>query len=161
MKFQIPVFLIAVLLSFWNPGGAQGSHGFESHATEPRPRPPQEYSSESGSYRFSSRDVITAFRKSGLEAADTKPGLTVGAPGARDSIIFLVPSFGKGIGGLISSFRSAQDLRKAVQHYEMMSTGTAVPPWRIFTRGNILLLISGKIPLKTAEAYKHVLTVME
>jgi hypothetical protein len=159
MKYLILILLIAGPFVPWHSAGAQGSRYFQSHAEPPR-MPLREYSREARFYRFSSRDIVAAFEKSGLEVAELKPGLTVGAPGARESTIFLIPSSGERIGALVSSFTSDEALQKAVQYYAEMNKRTSPFPWRIFTKDNILLLISGKVPEKAAEEYEHVLRAM-
>ena len=87
--------------------------------------------------------------------------MTVGTPGARESTIFLIPSFGKNIGGLVSSYSSDKDLQKSIQYYAKMNKKTTPPSWRIFTKDNILLLISVKVPENTAKEYEQVLAGME
>ncbi|KPK01473.1 MAG: hypothetical protein AMK71_05410 [Nitrospira bacterium SG8_35_4] len=161
MNYIILCILLTGTLAFLDSADAQGSRHFRSHGMEPPPMPPQEYSRESRFYRFSSRDVVTAFKKGRLEVADLKPGLTVGAPGARESTIFLIPSFGKNIGSLVSSYSSEQDLQNAIEYYVKMNKNTASPAWRIFTKENILLLISGKVPEKSAKEYERVLAAMD
>jgi hypothetical protein len=153
MKYIIIVLLITGSLTSWHSAGAQGSRSFRSHSMQPPPMPPEEYSG--------ARDVVTALKKSGLEVADLKPGLTVGAPGARESTIFLIPSFGKNIGGLVSSYSSDKDLQRSIQYYAKMNKKTAAPSWRIFTKNNILLLISGKLPENSANEYEKVLINMK
>jgi hypothetical protein len=161
MKYIIIVLLITGSLTSWHSAGAQGSRSFRSHSMQPPPMPPEEYSGASRYYRLNSRDVVTALKKSGLEVADLKPGLTVGAPGARESTIFLTPSFGKNIGGLVSSYSSDKDLQRSIQYYAKMNKKTAAPSWRIFTKDNILLLISGKLPENSANEYEKVLINMK
>jgi len=161
MKYKILFLLITGALAFWHSACAQGSRHFRSHSMEPPPMPPREYSRESRFYRFSSRDVVTAFKKSGLEVVDLKPGLTVGAPGARESTIFLIPSFGKNIGSLVSSYSSEKDLQNSIQYYVKMNKNAALFSWRIFTKDNILLLISEKVPEKSAQEYEKVLISMD
>lgn len=161
MKYLMPFLLITGLFALWHSAGAQESRHFQGHALEPHPMPPREYSGEARFYRFSSRDIITVFKKSGLEVEELRPGLTVGAPDARESTIFLIPSAGNKIGALVSSFTSDAALQKSVQYYAEMNNITSPSPWRIFTKDNILLLISGKVPVSTAEEYEKVLTRME
>ena len=161
MKYIVIFLLIPVTLTSWHSAGAQGSRHFLSHAMQPPPMPPEAYSAESRFYRLSSRDVVTALKKHGLEIADLKPGLTVGAPGARESTIFLIPSFGENIGGLVSSYSSDKKLQKSIQYYANMNKKTTRTSWQIFTKDNILLLISGKVPEATATEYEQVLAGME
>jgi len=161
MKYIVIFLLITGALTSWHSAGAQGSRHFQSHAMQPPPMPPEEYSAESRFYRLSVRDVVTALKKSGLEVADLNQGMTVGTPGARESTIFLIPSFGKNIGGLVSSYSSDKDLQRSIQYYVNMNKKTATPSWRIFTKNNILLLISGKVPENSANEYEKVLADME
>lgn len=160
MKYIIILLLITGALAFRDSAGAQGSDHSQSHAIQPPPMPPEEYSGEHRFYRLSSWDVVTAFKKSGLEVVNLRQGLTVGAPGARESTIFLIPSFGKNIGSLVSSYSSYKDLQKSIQYYGNMNKKTSSPSWRIFTKDNILLLISGKVPENTAIEYAEVLSGM-
>lgn len=165
MRYKIRFLLIAGLLTwslaFSCSAGEQGSRHFQSRALQLPPMPPRESLRESGFYRFSSRDVVSAFKQHGLEVADLKSGLIVGAPGARESIIFLMPSFGSNIGSLVSSFSSEHNLQKSVQYYGRMNNKPGSPSWRIFIKDNILLLISGTVPEDTAEKYENVLSAME
>jgi hypothetical protein len=159
MKYLMPFLLLTGLFVLWHSAGAQESRHF--HALEPHPMPPREYSGEARFYRFSSRDIITAFKKNGLEVEELRPGLTVGAPYSRESTIFLIPSAGNKIGALVSSFTSDAALQRSVQYYAEMNGMTSSAPWRIFTRDNILLLISGKVPEKAAKEYERVLAAMD
>jgi hypothetical protein len=161
MKYIIIFLLVTGSLAFWHSADAQGSRHFQTHAMQPPPMPPEEYSAKSRFHRLSSSDVVTAFKKSGLEVVNLKPGLTIGAPGAQESTIFLIPSLGKNIGSLVSSYSSDEDLQKSIQYYAKMNKKTAPPSWRIFTKDNILLLISVKVPENTAQAYGQVLAAME
>jgi hypothetical protein len=160
MKYLMLFVLIMGPFACWHPAGAQGSHHFRSHALQP-PMPPREYSGEIRFYHFSSRDIMAAFKKHGLEVANLKPGLTVGAPGSRESTIFLIPSAGNRVGALVSSFTSEEALQKSVQHYSQINKKTSPSPWRIFTKDNIMLLISGKVPERAAKEYEHVLADMD
>ena len=161
MRYILLFLLITGTLACLDSAGAQGSRDFLSHGMAPPPMPPQEYLRESRFSRFSSRDLVTAFKKARLEIADLTPGLTVGAPGARESTIFLIPSFGKNIGGLVSSYSSEQDLQNAIEYYLKMNKNTDSPAWRMFTKHNILLLISGKVSEKSAKEYEYVLMRMD
>lgn len=165
MRYKALLLLISALgtgvLACCQSAGAQGSRHFQGHALEPPPMPPREYLRQARFYHYSSRAVVTAFKDHGLEVADLKPGLTVGAPGAKESIIFLTPSFGKNIGVLVSSFSSDSNLQKSVQYYRNMNNKAASLSWRIMTKDNILLLISGKVPESAAKEYENVLAGME
>jgi len=60
-----------------------------------------------------------------------------------------------------SSYLSDNDLHKSIQYFEKMNAKTAPASWRIFTKDNILLLISGKVPEKIAKKYEQVLAAMD
>ncbi len=89
-----------------------------------------------------------------------KYGLTIGAAGAKESTVFLIPSYGNDIGGSISSYDSEDKLRESVTYYSTMNQAPKSPAWWIFRKDNLLLLISGKVPEEKAREYERVLKAM-
>jgi hypothetical protein len=93
----------------------------------------------------------------GLEVVDAKPGFTIGIPEARENIIFLTPSYGEDIGGLVFSYNSKDMLKESVRYYSKMNKDEDPPSWWIFKKDNIMLLISGRIPEENARKYEEAL----
>jgi hypothetical protein len=84
----------------------------------------------------------------------------MGPSAAEETVIFLIPSAGENIGGLVSSYRSLRALEEDIKYYSAMNKSSGPAAWRIFHRENILLLISGKVPEEKAMQYKKVLEGM-
>ena len=120
-------------------------------------RPEPESAEQSAFYKWTSTDVVTAFMEHGLEAVKTRPGFIVGVHQGSENTIFLMPSIGKDIGGLVSSFNSEESLQEFKNYYSDINEETEKPPWRIFRKDNILLMISGKVPLWKSRQYEQVL----
>jgi len=129
-------------------------------AITPQPGPPPQALDDPSFYKWSTQEIINAFEESGLEVVNIQKGLTMGSHAAKDSTIFLIPSSGENIGGLVSSYRSRKELEEDSRYYSGMNDPSGPPAWRIFQRANILLLISGKVPEKQAARYKNVLEGM-
>ncbi|RJQ21045.1 MAG: hypothetical protein C4560_04200 [Nitrospiraceae bacterium] len=111
-------------------------------------------------YRLGSRAVIEAFKEKGLEVVEVTPGLTIGAVAAKESVIFLLPSYGSDIGGVVSAYDSEDKLDESAGYYSSMNKDPGPPAWRIFRKGNILLLISGRVSEEKAREYERVLKEM-
>lgn len=129
-------------------------------AINPQPGPPPQIAQALSFYKLASREIINTFKESGLEVVNIQTGITMGPSNAEETTIFLIPSAGENIGGLIASYSSQQALEKDRKYYSEMNKPSAAPSWRIFQRENILLLISGKVPEVKALLYKETLEGM-
>ena len=127
------------------------------HSIIPPPVPPREIMEELSFVRWQCKDVINAFKKNKLEVAAIAESFVVGAPSAKENVIFLTPSYGKDFGGLVASFNAKDDLDFAVKHYMRMNSGRKSRAWWIYSKDNILLLVSGRVPEVSAMAYRDVL----
>ncbi len=112
-------------------------------------------------YRWKSSDVISLFKNHGLEVMDIQPGMVVGSPGATENIVFLMPSLGKDVGGLVSSFDLLKSLNNSAKHYSKINDNAASPIWWILKKGNVLVLISRKVPGERVRQYKEALKNIE
>lgn len=149
------VVIVAVIISS-GTAGAQGFRHVHPLTIQPPLQPPG-YMQEIYFYEWNSHDVVKAFKDHGLEVVDMNTGLIRGAPLAEDSAIFLLPSFGRGIGIIVSCFRSGGTLKKTLKYYSELNRNPESPAWWIFRKDNVLLLISGKVPQKKAGEYEEVL----
>lgn len=111
-------------------------------------------------HRWRSGDVLKTFKKHGLEVVDVAAGMVLGSPGSAETIIFLMPSFGRDTGSMVSSFDSVMNLNEAAKYYSKMNDNAASPVWWIFKKENILVLISRKVPRDKAGQYKEALRNM-
>jgi len=127
----------------------------------PPPQPTKPLWTEASFYKWESEDIIKAFKDKGLEVEDVKPGYTMGPTTPREGKIFLIPSFGRNIGGYVSSYNSEDDFNDAKNYYLQMNKNPESPAWWIFEKDNILVLISGKIPEEKAREYEKVLKEMD
>ena len=140
--------------------GAAWARGFWQvypPAVQPPLQPPG-YVQEAFFYKWNSRDIVKAFKDHGLEVVDMNPGFVRGAPLAQDSAIFLLPSFGRDAGSIVSCFRSEENLEKTLKYYSQLNKNPESPAWWIFRKDNVLLLISGKAPKEKAGEYGKVLS---
>lgn len=170
-KFIIGTMVTGVLVVYCNKAWAQDGYNPRGRYTPPPnvlplPQPPQQLPQqqpwpEASFYKWVSKDVIREFKNNGLEVKDVKPGYTVGTLTPREGTIFLIPSFGKDIGGYASSYNTEKDLKKMKKNYIKMNKNTESPAWWIFEKDNILLLISGKVPEEKARHYEKVLYEMD
>lgn len=155
----ISIVIIGVLAAFCNTSPAKPVHRGHQPANLPVPPPPEYVTQKTSFDKWSSRDIIEAFKEHGLEVTVTK-GLAIGSPAAKESTIFLIPSYGKDIGSLVSSFDSEHAMNEAVMHYSKMNYNADTPAWWIYRKDNILVLISGKVPEEQAGKYEDVLNDM-
>ncbi len=102
-------------------------------------------------------EIVNEIQERGLEIENIQTGFIVGVHRASENIVFMMPSFGKDIGGLVSSFNSKDAMKQFEGHYSDMNKESGIPVWRIFKRENIVLMISGKVPEETALMYNKVL----
>ncbi len=111
--------------------------------------------------KWASIDIVNAFEEYGLEVEAIQTGFVVGVHRESENTIFMMPSFGKEIGGLVSGFGSANALKQSEEHYSEMNNDTEQPVWWIFKKDNIIVLISGRIPEFVARQYKKVFNSMQ
>ena len=152
--------ICAVLFVFFDISSAKVIRQVHPPVIQPFPQPTKQFLERSSFYKWGSNDVVKALKDNGLEIADVKYGLTIGAAGAKESTVFLMPSYGNDIGGTISSYDSEDKLRESVTYYSIMNKDPKSPAWWIFSKDNILLLISGKVPEEKALEYERVLNAM-
>ncbi len=126
----------------------------------PQPGPPPQSVQNPSFFKWSSQEVVSVLKENGLEVVNIQKGLTMGPSAAEETVIFLIPSSGENIGGLVSSYRSLKALEEDMKYYSAMNRPSGPAAWRIFHRENILLLISGKIPKEKAMQYKKALDRM-
>lgn len=156
-----PCFIIcAILFLLFEISSAGVIHHVHPEVIQPLPQPTQQFRERSSFYKWESKDIVKAFKDNGLEVEDVKYGLTIGAAGAKESTVFLMPSYGSDIGGTVSSYDSEDKLMESVTYYSVMNKDPEPPAWRIFRKDNILLLISGKVPEEKALEYETVLNAM-
>ena len=166
LKLKIdPVIRITVVLILFScfclsGAAADAFRQTRPHTITPQPGPPAYAFNDSSFYKWSGSEVIKAFIENGLEAVNIKKGLTMGLRLARETTIFLIPSSGENIGGVVSGYGSPKALEEDRKFYSRMNKPSAPPAWRIFQRKNILLLISGKVPEEKAVLYREALKGM-
>ncbi len=154
MKFGLLVLLL-LAGSISGSVTAQVRH-INPPAIIPPPRPVQNVF-----IRWTPSKVRDALREEGLEAADIQDGFTVGPDGAKESIFFIMPSFGQNTGGVIASFSSDKKVSDSVRYYLSMNDDSDTPGWWVFKNANIMLLVSGRVPEMTARKYQRVLQSMK
>ncbi len=129
----------------------------------PAPRPTEQLVPEKADtsfYKWDSKEIVKAFVDNGLEVEDIKPGYIISPLTAQEATIFLIPSFGKNVGGYVSSYNSRDELNASKEFYLQMNKNLASPAWWIFEKDNILVLISGKAPEEKAKQYEKMLNEM-
>jgi hypothetical protein len=131
------------------------------HVIMPVVGPPPEYRPPKSFYKWKSNDIVKAFNDNGLEVVTIESGMVIGAPGAKESTIFRIPSFGDNVGSLVSSFGSLESINESVEYYSKMNESADSPVWWIFKKDNVLVLISGKVPKERAGQYDRVLSNMD
>jgi hypothetical protein len=158
----IRITAVVILLSCLCLCGEEADAFRQVHpsATNPNMGPPPQSVQNPSLFKWSSQEVLSVFKENGLEVVNIQKGLTMGHSTARETVIFLIPSSGENIGGLVSSYSSLKALEEDMKYYSGMNNPDAPPAWRIFRRKNILLLISGKVPEKKAMGYKKALEGM-
>lgn len=161
-KFIICIIVVGILAAYCcNNACAEGIRHINPPNVFPLPQPTKQLWPEASFYKWESKDIVRRFKDNGLEVEDVKPGYTMGSYTPREGIIFLMPSFGKNIGGYISSYNSEDDLKDSKNYYLQMNKNPESPAWWIFEKDNILLLISGKVPEEKARQYEKVLNEMD
>ncbi|GBE04691.1 MAG TPA: hypothetical protein ENG95_01255 [Nitrospirae bacterium] len=155
------VFAVGVLLSPADEALAiKSSPNAPPLNVHPAPRPTQEWTDKSF-YKWKSRDIVKRFVENGLEVEDAKPAYSISPIPPSESTLFLMPSVGKNVGGYVSSYNSADDLREMKKYYEGMDKDPEAPAWRVFKKDNILVLISGRASEEKAKQYEKVLSEMD
>jgi hypothetical protein len=154
------IIIVLILIAYPNNTLSQIRHVNPPNILPP-PRPTKPLWSEASFYKWESKDIIKAFKDKTLEVEDVKPGYTLNPTTPREGTIFLKPSFGKNIGGYVSSYNSKDDFNNAKNYYLQMNKNPESPAWWIFEKDNILVLISGKVPEEKAREYERVLNEID
>ena len=159
VKFIALITVAGILVMYCNNARAERISRFTPPPNvHPAPQPPPQQSApEAYFYKWRSKDIVESFKEKGLEVEDAKPAYTMSPISPLESTLFLMPSYGENIGGYISSYNSADDLKKMKKYYLKMNEGRESPAWYVFDKDNILLLISGRVPEKKAALYEKVL----
>lgn len=157
------ICIIICSIIFLSPDRISAKAVHQVHPPPPQifPGPPRQFLEKAYFYKWECKDVITAFKDSGLEVVDVTGRITIGSPAAEESIIFLMPSYGEEIGGVVSSYDSDSNLLDSLNYYSSMNKNPQFPAWRIFRKDNILLLISGMVPEEKALEYDKALSRMK
>ncbi len=155
------VFAVGVLLSPSDEALALKSSPYSPPLNvHPAPRPTQEWIDRSF-YKWRTLDIVKGFVENGLEVEDAKPAYSISPIAPRESTLFLMPSVGKNVGGYVSSYNSADDLREMKKYYERLNKDPEAPAWRVFEKDNILVLISGRVSEEKAKKYEKVLNEID
>jgi hypothetical protein len=115
--------------------------------------------------RWTSNQVVEAFKAAGLEAEDARP-MTKDDYGmapmvAVEAMRFFIPSLCEDCGGRVLSFDSPDDLEKTKSFYVRLGEESAMLFSWVFTKDNILVQINGDLPEETAMKYKAALESLE
>jgi hypothetical protein len=115
--------------------------------------------------RWTSNQVVEAFKAAGLEAEDARP-MTKDDYGmapmvAVEGMRFFIPSLCEDCGGRVLGFASSEDLEKTKAFYVRLGEESAMLFSWVFTRDNILVQINGDLPEETALKYKVALESLE
>ena len=160
-KTIISIIICSILFLYLDCISAKVIHQVHPPPVQIFPSPPKQYLERAYFYKWECKDVIKAIKDSGLEIVDITGGITVGSPAAAESTVFLMPSYGEEIGGVVSSYDSENKLLDSSNYYSSTNKDPQSPAWRIFRRDNILLLISGTVPEETALEYNNALNRMK
>jgi hypothetical protein len=165
LNFQSKILISIIICSiiFLSPDSISAKAINQVHPPPPQifPGPPRQFLERAYFYKWECKDVIRALKDSGLEVVDVSGGITVASPAAAESTVFLMPSYGEEIGGVVSSYDSESNLLDSLNYYSSMNKDHQSPVWRIFRKDNILLLISGKVPEEKSLAYDMALSRMK
>jgi hypothetical protein len=156
---RIAALVLLISCAFW-PGSVYADRQVRPPIMLPQPGPPPQVVNDPSFYKWESKEIINALKDKGLEVVSITNGLTMGSPAAKESTIFLIPSAGENVGGLVSSYSTYKGLEEARKYYSEMNRASTAPAWRIFRKYNILLLISGRVPEEKAVHYKKALESM-
>lgn len=111
--------------------------------------------------RWTSRDVVEAFKSASLEVEEARP-MTKDDYGmapmrAIEGTRFLIPSLCSDCGGRIFSFSSQEDLNLTKTYYEELGKSSAMFFSWVFVKDNILVQINGDLPEEQAKKYEAAL----
>lgn len=111
--------------------------------------------------KYSSADVVQAFRDAKLEIGTTfamGPQDYGAAPmTAAEATRFLIPSLGEDSGGRIFSFSSPADMESLRAYYTELGKASALFFSWVFVKDNILVQINGSLPEEQARQYEAAL----
>lgn len=155
LKINPACIAAIILLVFLTAGQTDAGRLTRAPMILPQPGPPLHSVQDSSFYKWSSPEVIKAFKDRGLEVVNLQKGLTMGSRSAKETTIFLIPSAGDNIGAMVSSYRSRKALETDTKYYAEMNRPSAPTAWRIYKRDNILLLVSGKVAEEKALSYRN------
>lgn len=123
---------------------------------EPTPTPPFE--------KWTSEQVIKAFKAAGLEAEEirpmTKDDYGMAPMTAVEGTRFLIPSLCSDCGGRVFSFASPEDLEMMKAYYVELGRVSAIFFSWVFVKDNILVQINGDLPEEKAKQYEAALDAM-
>jgi hypothetical protein len=155
------IICCSILFPYLDSISAKVIHQVHPPPVQIFPGPPKQFLERAYFYKWGCKDVIKALKDSGLEVVDITGGITVGSPAATENTVFLMPSYGEEIGGVVSSYDSERKLLDSLNYYSSMNKDPQFPAWRIFRKDNILLLISGMVPEEKALEYDNALSRMK
>lgn len=110
--------------------------------------------------RWTTDQVLAAFKAAGLEAEQTRPmtkddyGI---APYVGSGVRFFVPSVCADCGGRLFSIENAEELARVKLFYDEMGKQSAMLFSWTFARDNILVQINGDLPEAQAKQYEAAL----
>ena len=160
--FTACFLIIGILAAFSIMAHAQTLRHINPQAVTPPPVPTQQaVVKKEIFYKWSAGDIVRAFKSHGLEVVDMAQGFTLGAPGAIENVIFLMPAYGKDVGSMVASFDSVEGINESAKYYSKMNVDPGSPVWWIFKKDNILVLISGRVPGAKAKEYVEVMAGLE
>jgi hypothetical protein len=157
-KITVSIILCSVLFISPESICAKTIHQVHPPPIQVQPGPPRQFLERAYFYEWTCKDVMKALKDGGLEVVELTGGITAGSPQATESAVFLMPSYGEDIGGVVSSYDSESKLLEALSFYASMNKDPQSPAWRIFRKDNILLLISGKVPEEKSLEYEKALS---
>jgi hypothetical protein len=158
---RISIVMCSILFLSLDSISAKVIHQVHPPPVQIFPSPPKQFFEKAFFYKWECKDVIKALKDSGLEIVDITGGITVGSPAVVERTVFLMPSYGEEIGGVISSYDSESKLFDSSNYYSSMNKDPQSPAWRIFRKDNILLLISGTVSEEKALEYYNALSTMK
>lgn len=115
--------------------------------------------------KWTSNQVIEAFKAAGLEAEETRP-MTKDDYGMApmfevEGIRFLIPSLCADCGGRVLSFASQGDLDTTQAYYVELGKSSALFFSWTFAKDNILVQINGDLPEEQARQYEAALNTLK
>lgn len=114
--------------------------------------------------KWTSTDVVEAFKSASLEAENTRP-MTKDDYGAApmraiEGTRFIVPSICPDCGGRIMSFSNQEDLDLTKAYYEELGKNSAILFSWVFVKDNILVQINGNLSEEKAKQYELALMIL-